>query len=167
MLEQEMASIAKFILSTANMAKPYYNRIQEGFVIPSIFFPPAEIESSAFSLSSHEITYAWVVKFFGYNTENANSMAIQAMYEIVRNRCIIPLYDLAGNLTGVKIHIKYPEAKIIEEGVAQLYIQWSVVRSNIEDVRPKACNYEIVGWNTPDDSGTLQVGDLNYIERRK
>ena len=45
-LEQEIASVIRFILDSVPGITPYYWDIPEGFVVPSVFFPQPELTSS-------------------------------------------------------------------------------------------------------------------------
>ena len=42
-LEQEIASVIRFILDSVPGITPYYWDIPEGFVVPSVFFPQPEL----------------------------------------------------------------------------------------------------------------------------
>ena len=47
MLEQDLASIMRFLTEKSGSPAPYYNNVPEQFRIPAVYFPRPEIGSSA------------------------------------------------------------------------------------------------------------------------
>ena len=45
MLEQEMASIMKYVIDRAGKPAPYYWEVPAHFVVPSAYFPMPEIDT--------------------------------------------------------------------------------------------------------------------------
>ncbi|MCX4265958.1 MAG: hypothetical protein OSJ64_03975, partial [Firmicutes bacterium] len=59
MLEQELASIMKYLLDTADNPSPYYWQVPQNFVVPAIYFPIPEIVSGGETFLTYKLDYAW------------------------------------------------------------------------------------------------------------
>lgn len=162
MLEQEMAGIARFILESAGNPKPYFNEIMEDFVVPSIYFPPAEVSSSAFSLGSYEVSYSWFIKFFAQDKSEAYEKARNVMEQILKCRQSISLYDIEGNVTGEKIKVKNPKIKGLENAAYQLTVEWDVIRGYETEIIPKMKQFKVAGIEH-DETGFLELDNPDYI----
>ncbi len=127
-LEQELACIAKFIIAAAGNPTPYYNEVQEGFVRPAVYFPMPEVDTGGDTLKSYAADYAWYIKFFANTREEAYKMAFDALTEISQCRCLIPLYSFEGEKLRKGLRIKFPNARVIDEGAAQLTINFRSYR---------------------------------------
>lgn len=163
MLEQEMAGIAKAVLEAANNPTPYYNKILEDFIVPSIYFPPAEVSSSVFSLSSYCVSYLWFIKVFAIDKNEAFTMARVIMETILKKRCLVSLMNLDGSPTNESLRINTPSIKGLEGDAYQLTVEWDVVRRYEEEIAPKMQAYEVEGWGKREDEGSLSPNDSNYI----
>lgn len=162
MLEKEMASIARFIIESAGNPKPYFNEIMKDFVVPSIYFPPAEVRSSVFSLDSYEVGYSWFIKFFAQDKIGAYEKARVVMEQILKRRQNIPLYDIEGNVTGEKLRVKNPKIKALEDAAYQLMIEWDVVRGYEAEIIPKMKQFKVAGIEQ-DETGFLEPENPDYI----
>lgn len=58
-LEQEIASVIRFILDSVPGITPYYWDIPEGFVVPSVFFPQPELTPLGDTFASYAVEYDW------------------------------------------------------------------------------------------------------------
>ena len=56
-LEQEIASVIRFILDSLPGITPYYWDIPEGFVVPSVFFPQPELTPLGDTFASYAVEY--------------------------------------------------------------------------------------------------------------
>ena len=56
-LEQEIASVIRFILDSVPGITPYYWDIPEGFVVPSVFFPQPELTPLGDTFASYAVEY--------------------------------------------------------------------------------------------------------------
>ena len=84
MIEQEMASIIKFVLDRAGGPAPYYWNVPQHFTVPAAYFPPPEIETGGETFLTYNVDYAWYIKIFhktaqgAYALGNAVTQAIRA-----------------------------------------------------------------------------------------
>ena len=74
-LEQEIASVIRFILDSVPGITPYYWDIPEGFVVPSVFFPQPELTPLGDTFASYAVEYDWYIKFFASTDEDAYASA--------------------------------------------------------------------------------------------
>lgn len=132
MLEQETASIIRFVLNSAGNPFPYYEKIPESFAVPAAYFPTPEIVTGGETFCTYAMEYAWYILFFHKNENEAYALALQALTAIRRKRNLIPLIDTDGNKTGKGIRLKDPDIKVIDNGAAQLHLRWT-------SRRPYAC----------------------------
>ena len=128
MFEQELASIAKFVIEASGNPQPYYNNIPQNFQYPSVYFPMPEISAKGDTLKTYAADYAWYIKFFAQSREEAYKLAFRAFTQISRKRCLIPIYNQDGSKAGKGIRIALPSVKVIDEGVAQLEITFRSYR---------------------------------------
>lgn len=124
----EMGSIAKFILDILTEFNVYYDTIPEGFERPCVYFPAPEIEQYAGGVGTYQRHYSWFIYFFERTTRAAWNTAFLIQYEIIKQHNMIPLICEDGSVEGHFLHIQSPDAKKVDEGAAQLYIQWDSVR---------------------------------------
>ena len=78
-LEQEIASVIRFILDSVPGITPYYWDIPEGFVVPSVFFPQPELTPLGDTFASYAVEYDWYIKFFASTDEDAYASAAAAL----------------------------------------------------------------------------------------
>ena len=128
MLEQELASIMKFVLTAANSPHPYYWDVPAEFQFPAVFFPTPEIESEGETFRTYRLDYTWFLQFFHTSTNGAHDMAL-AVYEAIKKaRNLIPLIDENGGyLTeGIKgIRLGEPSLRRVDRGVVQLTLRFA------------------------------------------
>lgn len=124
MLEQEIASIIKFVLDSAGNPTPYYYNIPQSFQVPAAYFPRPEITTGGDTLASYEATYSLYVNFFDRTTEKAYDRAYMAFDAILRRRNLIPLIDTQGNLLRKGVRLKDPSLRATAECVAQLVLEF-------------------------------------------
>lgn len=55
MLEQDLASIMRFLTEKSGSPAPYYNNVPEQFRIPAVYFPRPEIGSSGDTLNTYAL----------------------------------------------------------------------------------------------------------------
>jgi len=125
-LEQEIASIMKYMLVKAGNPSPYYDEVPEGFLIPSAYFPPPEITSKGDTLSTYALSYVWFIKFFHTDTPSAYALGISVLMALQNGRRLIPLINEDGDYTGRGFRLKDPALKKIDgsPGVTQLELSW-------------------------------------------
>jgi hypothetical protein len=125
MIEQELASIIKFVLEAAGNPTPYYWSVPEGFSTPSVFFPTPEIESAGETFRTYRLEYVWYLQFFHKDTNEAHSMALRVYEAIKKARNLVHLVDETGQLMRDGVRLGEPSLKNVDSGVAQLTIRFA------------------------------------------
>jgi len=74
-LEQEVASIIRFILDATKSLTPYYWQLKEDFAVPSVYFPEPVFTSRGDTFNTYALEYSWLVTFFA--STNAEAQATQ------------------------------------------------------------------------------------------
>jgi len=124
MIEQELASIIKFILEAAGSPAPYYWEVPAKFTRPAIYFPTPEIDSGGETFRTYRLEYTWYLKFFHNSTMEAHNMAL-AVYEAIKKaRNLVHLIDENGDTLRQGIRLGEPKLKPIDEGVVQVMIRF-------------------------------------------
>ena len=123
-MEQEIASIIKFVLAEAGNPTPYYDEVPQDFFIPSVFFPVPELDTDGETFKTYRIRFSWFIKFFHRTTPEAYDMAMAVLTALKRARNLVPLIDTDGTETGEKLRLRDPRAKKIDSGVCQLMLEW-------------------------------------------
>ena len=119
-LEQEIASVIRFILDSVPGITPYYWDIPEGFVVPSVFFPQPELTPLGDTFASYAVEYDWYIKFFASTDEDAYASAAAALNAICAARLLVPLIDEAGAAVGGGVRLKDPGGvKRLDTGMAE------------------------------------------------
>jgi len=124
-LEQELASIMRFILDATDSPAPYYHTIPEDFLVPSVYFPTPEITSDGETFLTYRLDYVWYISFFHSTTEDAYAMAHKALTAIKEARNLIPLISDTGAATGKGLRTKDPELKKVADGAYRLVIEFA------------------------------------------
>jgi hypothetical protein len=150
LLEQETASIIKFVLDNSDNPNPYYYRVPQSFFYPAAYFPTPEINTRGETFRTYAASYTWFIKFFGKTTEAAYERALLALAAIKRARNLIPLIGADGNPTGDGIRAKDPSLNTIDDGAVQLKIEWDSRRPYDDRDCLKMQTYRIEGWSRPD-----------------
>lgn len=150
MLEQEFASIIKYILDEAGNPSPYYYEVPENFVVPAVYFPVPEISTRGETFRTYAMEYNWFIKFFHNTTQEAYSLAFDALTAIKGNKNLIPLIGNEGSQTGENLRIKDPSLNTIDRGVVQIQINWISRRPYNREYAQKMQKYYIEWQNRPD-----------------
>ena len=145
MLEQEMASIIKFILEKAGSPPPYYNEVPEGFLLPSVYFPSPEVTSDGDTFRTYALKYAWFINFFHVDKASAYNLAFPVLTAIRKARNLIPLIGVDGKPTGDIFRIKDPSLKGVDDslGASQLTIEWDSARPYDDPESQKMTGYDL------------------------
>ena len=165
MLEQELASIIKFVLDAAGGPNPYYWDVPADFAYPAVFFPTPELDSGGETFRTYRLEYTWFLQFFHTSTNGAHEMALSAMEAIKKARNLIPLIDTNGEYLreGIKgIRVGEPSLKKIDRGVVQLTIRFVIrrpytvpdtmrMRTWIAVITDKASGTEIIASSKDED----------------
>lgn len=143
MFEQEIAGIVRVILDSDSELNPYYNNIPEEFRTPAVFFPPAEVNISPYTLGSYCARYSWYVKFFADDKQKSQKYAFKAMEKILKKKKIITLLDQAGEQTNETIRLKDLQLSDLEEDAYQLTIEWELIRAYDQDAARKMQDFHV------------------------
>ncbi len=145
-LEQELASIMKFILDNTGNPSPYYWKVPERFDVPAIYFPSPEITTGGETLLTYRMDYIWYILLFHKTSNKAYSLGLQALTAIKRKRNRIPVIDIVGKETKEAIRLKDPKLKVLDSGVAQLQLEWTVRDPYDKISSEKMQTYHIEKW---------------------
>lgn len=153
MIDQELASIIRFILSAIPEAAPHYFDTPKDFEVPAVYFPAPTFESKGETFLTYAFDYTWIIEIFHTTTEDAIALARRAADAIMANRRLIPLVDEAGELTGKGLRLHDPRVGKSGMLVASLTLGWASRRPyNAEDVQ-KMMSY-ILNINDPEKRST-------------
>lgn len=149
MIDQELASIIRFILAAIPGAAPHYFDTPKDFAVPAVYFPAPTFTSGGDTFLTYAFNYTWNIEIFHTTTEDAIALASRAADAIMSNRRLIPLVDEAGALTGKGLRLHDPRVGKSGMLVASLTLGWTSRRPyHAEDV-PKMMSY-ILNINDPD-----------------
>ena len=143
-LEQEIASIIKFLLNSTGNPSPYYYEVPQSFAVPAAFFPQADIDTGGETLITYNMDYTIFVKFFSNTTEGAYRLGLMAVTAIRGKRNLIPLITGDGeDIPGQGLRINDPDMKMLDDGAAQVRISWRSRRPHDDEACPKMAAYNL------------------------
>lgn len=139
MIDQEMASIIKYVAEKAGGPSPYYWNVPQNFSIPAVHFPVPEISSGGETFSTYYLDYVWYIKFFHRTEQGAYSMGQTVLTSIRAARNLIPLIEEQGNaISGEWVRVDDPSLRVVDDGAAQLTINWRSRRPYDDTIAPRA-----------------------------
>lgn len=151
MLEQELASIIKYVLDKTGNPAPYYWKVPQNFSVPAAYFPEPEIVSGGETFLTYRLEFTWFIKFFHATDNGAYNLGLQALTAIRGGRNLIPLIDEAGEeIRRQWLRIADPSIRIVDNGVCQMQIEWISRRPYYTEQVQKMMRYEVEGWRHPD-----------------
>lgn len=106
-LEQYLGSAQAYIMKHAVAGtKAYYNKVPEGFLIPSVFFPvPWTTTTKAMIGNAFTKRVHFECDFFDRDAWAANADAELVQDALQADRCIIPVLEKDGSPVGYGFHI--------------------------------------------------------------
>lgn len=130
-MEQEMASIAKFILdAVGNGVYPYYRELPEDFRVPAVYFPTPDVTMGNDTFETYRADYIWLVNFTCSNQQDAYQLGQTALTAIKKNRNLVPLIDQQGKQIGKRFFRLYnPELRSAEGNTVTLKFRFTVRKS--------------------------------------
>ena len=143
MLDQEIASLMRYLIDAAFNPMPYYYNIPEDFITPAIFFPQPEIRSDGDTFSTYALEFSWFVKIFGKNTTQAQGLAFAALTALQRMKNVVPLIGEDGEPTGRTFRLHDPSIRAVDDGAAQLTLRWDSRRPYYREAHEKAAEFEV------------------------
>lgn len=142
MLEQELASIIKYVLDSSGNPTPYYWSIPQSFAVPAAYFPQPEIDTDKATLNDYSAEYSWYINFFDSTTRGAHELAFKALTAIMSDRGAIPLIDTDGSPTGKVLRVSAPKLRTVGDGVVQLTVNFTSYRRYARGKMPQMQSYE-------------------------
>lgn len=147
-LEQEFASIIKYVIDKAGNPSPYYWDIPQNFTVPAAYFPPPEIDTGGETFLTYYTDYAWYIKFFHKTAQAAYSIGYDVAQSLRTDRNLIPLIGENGKeISDSWVRVNDPRLKLLDDGAAQLTITWRNRKpySNVLDApeRAQAINVDV------------------------
>ena len=125
MLEQETASIIKFVTENAGNPYPYYWNVPQNFMIPAVYFPTPEIITGGETFLTYYVDFSWYINIFHKTAQQAYAIAHKVLTAIKEQRNLIPLISEDGSkIENSWVRVNDPSVEIIENGTAQLTITW-------------------------------------------
>lgn len=170
LLEQEIASVIRFVLDAAGNPNPYYYSVPESFETPAVYFPSPEITTGGETFLTYRMEFAWYITFHGKTSEDAYALAHAALSAIMDHRCVVPLIAEDGSFTGHGLRINSASIKPADTGVYQLALTFVSRRPYANDLAQKVMNYKVIGWSNPDIyqthliSSTVESAVENYLQ---
>lgn len=139
MLEQEMASIIKYVYEQAGKPSPYYWNVPQNFTVPAVYYPTPEIDTGGETFLTYYMDYAWYIKLFDRTEQGAYTMGHAALSAIRAAKNLIPLITEDGSeIEGSWVRVNDPSLKVIDDGAAQLTITWRSRRPYNDTVAEKS-----------------------------
>lgn len=153
MLEQEMASIIRFVLDRAGSPAAYYWNVPQHFSVPSVYFPTPEVVTSGETFLTYGVDYAWYIVLFHKTGQQAYSMGFDVVTATRKARNLIPLISPDGSvLEDSWVRIDDPKLKVLDDGAAQLTINWRC-RKPYSDTEQEATKVQNVNFDVLMQSG--------------
>lgn len=124
-IEQEMASVIKFVLDRAGGPAPYYWSLPQHFTIPAAYFPTPEIDTGGETFLTYNIDYVWYIKLFDKTGQSAYALGSTVVMALRAARNLVPLIEQDGSeIKGSWVRVNDPQLKVLDDGAAQLTVSW-------------------------------------------
>lgn len=128
LIEQETASIIRYILDNADGLTPYYENIPEDFMVPSVYFPAPELITDNETFNTYVIRFTWYIHFFHKTTNEAYQLAFRFVDMLRANKNLIPVVDEKGSFICENIRLKNPTLTIADDGAVLVELGWNSIR---------------------------------------
>lgn len=145
MLENLIASVIKEICNISNIDTVYFDEIEDGFISPSIYVPPAEQTPQGDTLTSFRFDTAIYFKIYAKTTKEAVALAEIVVMQIVGQKNIINILNKDGSKTGKTFRIKSISSRKADTAIAQVYISFQTIFPYIKETYSNA---QQIIWNT-------------------
>lgn len=142
-MDQHIASLARTCLELGNISTFYDEKMPKNFVIPSLYFPSPETSPSGSALGSYSTKYSIYAKVFAKTKLEAVTIADIIVQGIMRKKCRLPIYNEDGTDSGKIFKMEPPDARGIDEGVAQITLTYRIIRAFVETKYPSVQSVEI------------------------
>lgn len=142
-LEQEIASIIRFILDATTGLTPYYQQVPDSFIVPAVYFPQPVFAARGETFLTYALEYDWFVKFFASTDGEAQAHAARALNAICAARLLVPLIDEQGQSVGRGVRLKDPELSKVDDNAYQIRLQWDSRRPYNAVEHQKMMHYDL------------------------
>ena len=125
MIEQEMASIIKYVIAHAGSPSPYYWNVPKHFSVPAVYFPLPDVETGGETFLTYNIDYAWYIMLFHRTTQEAYAMALRVAQALRADRNLVPLISEDGEVIPESwVRVDDPQVTATDDGAVQLTVTW-------------------------------------------
>ena len=143
-MEKYTKSIARTVMEVADIHKVYFRDVPEGIVTPSLYVPSPIVSGSQSALTSYFELATYHLKIFDKSRSEAWNRAETVTRYILSHSGRLPVYAADGSKSGEIMRINNPYAEVIDDGVAQVTLQFKTYRLTAEERGSKA---GAVIWN--------------------
>lgn len=136
-LQACLASCVRYIQDNSQIsAPPYFDEIPENFYVPSIHFPVPRTESRKATLSTWRTDIHMECWFMARTDWEAFAYAEAVRDCILRDGCAIPVVDLDGTDSGLKVRITEPSIRKQESRIVRMAFtvrEYATFEGDVED----------------------------------
>lgn len=124
-MDQEMASVMRFLISHAGEISPYYWNVPEKFMVPAIYFPPPEVDTGGETFDSYRMDFDWYIKIFHKTAQGAYAIGNALLTAIRSARNLIPMVAEDGSIMeNAWVRVDDPRLKVVDGMTAELTMSW-------------------------------------------
>lgn len=121
----------------AHPVNVYVTTIPENIVVPSLYFAPPLVVSTPFLPNAYQKRYTLTIQVFDTTSDDAHRHAERIADALRAKRHTIRLVDESGALTSKFKRLEEIEVRLVDDGVAQITIDWSSRYSYDKDIYQK------------------------------
>jgi len=127
-MDQYFASLARACTDMGGLTNFHTDNMPSDFAVPALYFPPPETDPSGSAFNSYRTEYTIYAKVFAATRQDAMDIAESIVQGIMQKKCRLPVYSVDGKETGAILRVQPPGARVIDEGVAQITLIYSIHR---------------------------------------
>lgn len=127
-MDQYLASLARACTDLGGLTNFHTDNMPSDFAVPALYFPPPESDPSGSAFNSYRTEYTIYAKVFAATRQDAMDIAEMIVQGIMLKKCRLPVYGVDGKETGDILKVQPPGARVIDEGVAQITLIYSIYR---------------------------------------
>ena len=149
------------LLNVTENPSPYYHKMPQDFLVPAAYFPPPEVDSQGYTMSTYALNFMWFINFFHKDDQSAFGLGFMALTALKEHGNAIPLINKCGEHTGRSFRIKDPLLKPLDNA-AQLTLSWDSQRPYFKEQHQAAGEPKISLYIKSSYEGSLSI--LNHEE---
>lgn len=127
-MDQYESSLARTCLELSGISYLYEDNVPENFMVPSLYFPVPAAFPSVSALGSFRSRYTVYANVFAVSRREAGELAEKIVQGIMRKNCLLPVFEESGADSGKALKLEPPSSKVIDEGMAQVTLSYSIIR---------------------------------------